>query len=315
MKKFFFLFVLVSMVTFSSGAQTGKDVDGDGTIDLTDVSLLINFIICLSSDAGSFDITGDGVVDMSDVSMLVDYVLNPPKPLANETFTVNGVSFDMILVEGGTFRMGATEEQGSDVMSDEKPVHEVSVSSYLIGKTEVTTELWKAVLGWNPSDFRGTNLPVECVAWSNCQSFISELNKLTGRKFRLPTEAEWEFAARGGNKSKGYKYSGSNSIDEVAWYSGNSNSRTQPVGTKQPNELGIYDMTGNVSEWCSDYYSSSYYSESPVLNPTGPESGTTRSKRGGNWMNSESFCRVSRRGEYSPGDINYNLGLRLCLSE
>ncbi len=171
-----------------------------------------------------------------------------------KTFYANGVSFDMVEVRGGTFRMGATSEQGSEVYSDEMPVHSVNLSSYYIGKTEVTQALWKAVMGSNPSYFKGDNLPVECVSWNDCQEFVRELNALTGLNFRLPTGAEWEFACRGGNNSRGYRFSGSDNFEEVTWYGGNSGQRTHPVGTKLPNELGIYDMSGNVKEWCNDWF-------------------------------------------------------------
>ncbi|MBR4156726.1 MAG: SUMF1/EgtB/PvdO family nonheme iron enzyme [Bacteroidales bacterium] len=228
--------------------------------------------------------------------------------VTKETFTVKGVSFTMIAVEGGTFKMGATSEQGSD---DEKPVHNVTLSDYYIGETEVTQELWQAVMGTNPSYSKGNKKPVEKVSWDDCQEFIRKLNQLTGMNFRLPTEAEWEYAARGGNKSKGYKYSGSNTIDNVAWYTSNSGSKTHDVKTKQSNELGIYDMSGNVWEWCQDRYGS--YSSSSQTNPTGSSSGSYRVLRGGCWGGSAGSCRVSYRYYFSPDDRYYNLGLRLAL--
>ena len=228
-----------------------------------------------------------------------------------QTITVNGVSFTMIAVQGGTFTMGATAEQGSDADSDEKPTHKVTLSDYMIGETEVTQELWKAVMGTNPSYFSGTQNPVERVSWEDCQNFIAELNAMTGKQFRLPTEAEWEFAARGGNKSNGFKYSGSGSIDKVAWYDGNSSSKTHPVKQKQANELGIYDMSGNVWEWCQDWYGS--YSSSAQTNPTGPSSGSYRVSRGGSWDYYAASCRVSYRNYGTPTITNYILGLRLAL--
>ncbi|MBE6346189.1 MAG: PEGA domain-containing protein [Lentimicrobiaceae bacterium] len=231
---------------------------------------------------------------------------------SNETFTVNGVSFTMIKVEGGTFSMGATSEQGSDADSDEKPVHSVTLSDYYIGETEVTQELWEAVMGTNPSYFRGSQKPVENVSWNDCKEFITKLNNLTGMNFRLPTEAEWEYASRGGNKSKGYKYSGSNTIGNVAWYWDNSGSTTHNVKTKSPNELGIYDMSGNVWEWCEDWYGS--YSSGSQTNPTGPSSGSNRVDRGGGWINNAEYCRVSNRSSFSPSDRSGNLGFRVvCL--
>ena len=229
-----------------------------------------------------------------------------------KTFYANGVPFDMVEVRGGTFRMGATSEQGSDVWDNEKPVHSVTLSGYYIGKTEVTQALWKAVMGSNPSKFIGDNLPVEMVSWDDCQEFIRELNALTGQNFRLPTEAEWEFACRGGNNSRGYKYSGSNNLGSVAWYDGNSGNKTHPVGTKAPNELGIYDMSGNVWEWCADWYGD--YSSGAQTNPTGPYGGSNRVYRGGSWNYDVGRCRSSNRDFYYPWIRDIILGLRLALS-
>ena len=229
------------------------------------------------------------------------------------TFEANGVTFEMVRVEGGTFTMGATAEQGDDVYADEMPAHEVTLSSYCIGKTEVTQALWQAVMGVNPSGFKGANLPVEQVSWNDCQEFIAKLNALTGKAFRLPTEAEWEFAARGGNNSRGYKYSGSNTLSNVAWYDDNSSSKTHPVATKAPNELGIYDMTGNVWEWCNDWFSDSYYTSASQTNPTGPDSGSLRVCRGGSWISPARYCRVSYRSCDYPASRNDHLGLRLAL--
>ena len=229
----------------------------------------------------------------------------------NLSFTVAGVTFEMIPVDGSTFMMGGTSEQGSDADEDEKPSHSVTLSSYYIGKTEVTQALWKAVMDENPSHFKGENLPVEKVRWKDCQEFIRKLNSKTGKSFRLPTEAEWEFAARGGNKSNCYKYSGSSDLGNVAWYDDNSSSMTHPVGTKQPNELGIYDMSGNVWEWCSDLYGS--YDSVSQTNPTGPYSGSYSVYRGGGWSNNVKGCRVSNRSFNSPDSKYYYLGLRLAL--
>ena len=219
----------------------------------------------------------------------------------------------MVYVSGGTFTMGATSEQGSDAWDNEEPAHSVTLSGYYIGKYEVTQKLWKAVMGSNPSYFKGDNLPVEQVSWNDVQEFLRKLNAMTGKRYRLPTEAEWEFAARGGNSSRGYKYSGGNSLGSVAWYTDNSGSRTHAVGTKSPNELGIYDMSGNVLEWCQDWYNSSYYGSSPRTNPQGPNSGSGRVIRGGGWYNSARYCRVSDRSYYTPGSGRNCLGFRLAL--
>lgn len=226
-------------------------------------------------------------------------------------FTVNGVSFDMARVEGGTFRMGATSEQEDEAYSNEMPVHSVTLNSYYIGKTEVTQVLWEAVMGSNPSRFNGDYLPVENVSWDDCQEFIRKLNSMTGQNFRLPTEAEWEFACRGGNNSRGYKYSGSNNLGSVAWYDGNSGGKTHPVATKSPNELGIYDMSGNVWEWCADWYGD--YSSGAQTNPTGPYGGSSRVYRGGSRFNDVRHCRSSFRYDGNPTLRLNILGLRLAL--
>ena len=282
------------------------------------------------------------------------------------TISVKGVSFKMVRVQGGTFTMGGTSEQGSDAFDEEKLTHQVTLSNYYIGETEVTQELWQAVMGSNPSKFApkqsdasrcsydsyvadskrlnakkaGTvriptraewdaamvttngslKRPVEQVSWDDCQAFIKKLNQLTGRNFRLPTEAEWEFAARGGTKSRHTKYSGGSSIDAVAWYDKNAYDKgesspdygTHPVGKKAANELGLYDMSGNVCEWCNDWAGSDY-SSSAQTNPKGPSSGSDRVNRGGCWNYYAWGCRVSHRGRYSPDGRNELLGLRLAL--
>ena len=231
----------------------------------------------------------------------------------NQTITVGGVSFKMIAVEGGTFQMGSPESD-AEAYDDEKPQHEVTLSNYYIGETEVTQELWEAVMGSNPSYFVGPKLPVENVSWDDCQAFIGKLNAQTGKTFRLPTEAEWEYAARGGKKSKGYTYSGSNTIAEVAWYGKNSNNETHDVALKAPNELGIYDMSGNVGEWCQDRYGATYYENSSTTDPQGPASGTYRVLRGGGWDGSAWGCRVAIRGYTNPGNGYNDSGLRLVLA-
>ena len=225
----------------------------------------------------------------------------------------DGISIDMVRVEAGTFTMGSTAEK-KDPWDNEKPTHRVTLTNdYYIGKYEVTQALWKAVMGNNPSNFKGDNLPVEKVNWKHCQKFLSKLNRITGKTFRLPTEAEWEYAARGGNKSRGYQYSGSNNLLDVAWFTDNSGRKTHAVGTKQANELGIYDMSGNVCEWCQDWYGR--YNSSSQVNPTGANSGSNRVFRGGCWSGIANGCRSSHRGLDSPGFRDYYLGLRLVLSE
>ncbi|MBR4828792.1 MAG: SUMF1/EgtB/PvdO family nonheme iron enzyme [Muribaculaceae bacterium] len=237
-------------------------------------------------------------------------------------YTVNGVSFMMVPVEGGTFTMGvdSTAVETGFANDDELPAHEVTLSPYSIGQTEVTQELWLAVMGSNPSGFDGNlKRPVEQVSWDDCQEFIARLNAITGKKFRLPTEAEWEYAARGGNKSMNYPYAGSESLEDVAWYYGNSYAMgpaspdygTHVVGTKRGNELGIYDMCGNVFEWCSDWYGA--YPEEPQTDPVGPETGVRRVTRGGGWFSVDRDSRVTFRNNDAPTSRSYNLGLRLAL--
>ncbi len=214
---------------------------------------------------------------------------------------------NMIPVEGGTFMMGrkTTSYEGSD-----EKEHQVTLSSYSIGKYQVTQEEWEAVMGDNPSEFKGAKLPVENVSWNQCQEFIKKINHITGKKFRLPTEAEWEYAARGGDKSRGYKFAGSDTIEDVAWYTNNSRSKTHKVGAKQPNELGLYDMSGNVWEWCQDWYGD--YDSSVLTNPAGSSSGSSRVSRGGSWCHYAGSCCVLFRGLNSPGSRFNYLGFRLA---
>ncbi|MCR4965360.1 MAG: formylglycine-generating enzyme family protein [Bacteroidales bacterium] len=248
---------------------------------------------------------------------------------SNLTFTVSGVTFKMVYVQGGTFTMGCTSEQGDDCYSDENPAHSVTLSDYWIGETEVTQALWKAVMGSTVSQQRdkvnsswslrgeGSSYPMYYVSWEEAVQFCSKLNSMvssqlpSGWKFSLPTEAQWEYAARGGNKKSGYKYAGGNSIGEVAWYDGNGGSGTHPVKGKSPNALGLYDMTGNVWEWCSDWYGS--YSSGAQTNPEGPSSGSLRVLRGGSWSGSARHCRVPRRFNINPAYRFSDFGFRLSI--
>ena len=333
MKKFYLKTMAVVaylLLGLSASAQVRGDVTGEGTVDIADVNAVINMMLGKTPQTAAGDVTGDNNVDIADVNAVINIMLgknNQDESIT--TFTVNGVSFKMVAVEGGTFTMGATAEQGNEVDSNESPTHLVTLSSYSIGQTEVTQELWLAVMDGNPSYFQvstdsdyGYSLqrPVERVSWDACQAFITKLNQMTGKTFRLPTEAEWEYAARGGNKSHGYKYAGSNTLDDVAWYlstipsqtSGTAGYGTQPVATKAPNELGLYDMSGNVEEWCKDWYDS--YTSGAQTNPTGPDSGSNRVIRGGGWDSYyTSSCRVSRRGGGDTTYTSFSLGLRLAL--
>ena len=227
-------------------------------------------------------------------------------------FNVNGVKFKMKYVEGGSFMMGVSDND-DEAFDNEKPSHKVRLDSYYIGETQVTQALWQAVMGNNPSYWKGNQLPVEQVSWEDCQEFIKKLNYITGKNFSLPTEAQWEYAARGGRKSRGFLYSGSNNIDEVAWYDDNCNKQTHPVALKKANELCLYDMTGNVLEWCKDWFDSDYYSNSPQDNPQGPGSGSLRVFRGGSWFVNACYCRVSCRGSF-PDNRYPIIGLRLVLN-
>lgn len=236
----------------------------------------------------------------------------------NPSITISNISYKMVFVEGGTYTMGATAEQVG-YGSDERPTHSVTLHDFYIGQTEVTQGLWQAVMGytptnggnsWSSSNGLGSNYPAYYVSWDDCKQFISKLNQLTSKQFRLPTEAEWEYAARGGMSSLGYLYSGSNNIGDVAWYTSNSGNTTHPVATKAPNELGLYDMSGNVWEWCEDLYGT--YSSSVQTNPTGPTSGSYRVSRGGSWYYFAPGCRVAYRYANTPSNLN-GLGLRLVL--
>ena len=237
--------------------------------------------------------------------------------------TVNGVTFKMRAVEGGSFMMGAQSENPEDVnyvinaWRNESPIHNVTLDDYYIGEMEVTQELWEVVMGNNPSNFKCVNKPVETISWEDCQEFIQRLNVLTGRNFRLPTEAEWEYAARGGKRSQGYKYPGGNNIGTIAWYGhysgfGNSGGTTHCVGVKQANELGVYDMGGNVCEWCSDWYGT--YPSTLQENPLGPETGSDRVLRGGSWNSHAQYCRVTSRERNTPNSRSNNIGFRLACS-
>ena len=294
-----------SLIVKPNGTATAKITSGSGNYSVSS-SNTSAVTVSLSGKT----ITVKGVKEGSAVITVKD---NKSGQLAEITviishgvfYTVNGVTFSMMKVDGGTFMMGGL---GPDSYRDEKPQHQVTLSDYYIGETEVTIELWEAVMGDNSFDSYPQR-PV-MISWNDCQTFIEKLNTLTGKKFRLPTEAEWEYAARGGKKSKGYEYSGSDNIDDVAWYHDNSDFRPHNVATKAPNELGIYDMSGNVWEWCQDCFD--YYSYEAQINPTGPSSGHTRVIRGGCYE-SKKQCRVTYRTYYWPSYADGKIGLRLAL--
>ena len=228
---------------------------------------------------------------------------------------------DMVLVEGGTYMMGNPDRDRNDEYAEDVP-HEVTLSSFYICKYEVTEALWTAVMGSNPSKYpSGDNYPVEQVNWYDCQDFVEKLSELTGRHFRLPTEAEWEYAARGGKRSRGYRYSGSYALDEIGWHVGNAHYYKREVGTKKPNELGLYDMTGNVSEWCQDKLDTEYYHHSPSINPQGPDRSTykdNRCFRGGSVCDDDKYDRLKVYTRFSSGmppeEKSFYIGLRLAMS-
>ena len=288
-------------VTFSCNAP-GARIVVDGTSIVSDAGSLF-----LRTGSHTVRVTAAGYEDYSssfsvNSSHRTCSISMTKKRNPIMTYTVNGVSFNMVYVEGGTFQMGSNDEQ---------PVHSVTLSDYYIGQTEVTQELWQAVMGSNPSYDKGAKNPVNNVSWNDFQEFISKLNRLTGGSFRLPTEAEWEYAARGGNKSRGYKYSGSDDLGSVAWYKDNSGDEVHPVGSKSANELGLYDMSGNVWEWCSDWSGS--YPSSSQTNPTGPSSGYGRVLRGGSYYYDEYYCRsTNRRVSCDPADRFSLYGFRLA---
>lgn len=294
------------------------DVNNDGYVDINDVTILIDRMLGKNQPINfeNADVNYDGTIDINDITELIGFLLGvsqlEPKDHHIVPYTVNGVTFKMVRVTGGTFMMGATPEQGENTSDKEKPVHQVTLSSFSISQTEVTQELWDAVMGTNPSYYTGDmQCPVESVSWNDCQAFIAQLNQLTGEQFRLPTEAEWEFAARGGNKSQGTRYAGSNIIDDVAWYNANSTNTTHPVALKTPNELGLFDMTGNVWEWCNDWYKR--YTAEAQTDPTGPETGNNRVLRGGCWNGDTNYNRISYRDNFTPTGSNSSGGLRLAL--
>lgn len=251
---------------------------------------------------------------------------NFPKNRDTRKETISGAEFEFVFVEGGTFMMGLHDSE-----SNKKLENKVTLSGYWIGKYPVTQYQYEAITGENPSFFKKETViekgflgigrevkketlpdhPVEMVSWFDCNDFYQKISKLTGKTFRLPTEAEWEFAARGGNISKGFIYSGSNIIDEVAWYDENSES-TKKVGQKKPNELGIYDMSGNVWEWCNDWYDS--LSAGSQTNPKGPDSGSEKTARGGSWFRDKIRCKATNRGCNEPNSGLSHLGFRIAIS-
>jgi len=311
----------VSNVNFAMRQDGSKIVDI--TYDVYDADGKTMFVtVEASSDAGETwnlrinKITGDigyGIVSGINKKIVWNILKDNPefyservqiKISADNNYTIEEP--EMITVLGGTFLMGSND------WSWTQPVHSVTLSTFKVAKFEITQKLWKAIMGSNPSYFIGDeNKPVEKVTWNDIQQFITKLNQLTGKNYRLPTEAEWEYAARGGNQSQGYIYAGSNDINIVAWIWNNSGEKTNPVGAKFPNELGIYDMSGNVWELCNDWYGS--YSADPITNPQGPNTGTKRVMRGGSWFDDSNYCRPVLRLSYLPISYENHIGARLAI--
>lgn len=226
------------------------------------------------------------------------------------------IASEMVKVEGGTFTMGCTNPQDSDCVYWEKPRHTVKLHSYYISKFPVTQKQWKAIMGSVQTNKDCPQCPVVYVTWFDAQVFINKLNQYTDKNYRLPTEAEWEYAAKGGNKSHGYKYAGSNNAMEVAWYDTLISHELHPVGMKKPNELGLYDMSGDVWQWCGDWFNEHYYSDGPSDNPKGPATGKgDRSLRGGSWWGPMKDCRVANRDKYPPDSKDDDVGFRLVMEE
>ena len=340
MKKSLLILLAMFACSVAANAQVYGDVNGDGQVTAVDVTAVYNYL--LNGDEtylATADVNSDGSITSVDITIIYNIILgggepvNPPAPVTE--YTVNGVTFKMVEVEGGTFMMGVDQQVGYAY-----PAHEVTLSTYSIGQTEVTQELWVAVMGSNPSYFNeygnadlhsnhnswdaGINLqrPVDYVNYGDCLAFCAKLNEMTGLNFRIPTEAEWEFAARGGNLTHGYEYAGSENVNDVAWWKETLPSSTlwtdgwgtQTVATKAPNELGIYDMSGNVEEWCYDWFAAYSSTAEPLTNPTGPATGTQRAKRGGTCTNKYAYSLiVYYRQPQNPDARGNTRGLRLAL--
>ncbi len=305
-------FVNIVSEAISNPALAG-DMNNDGNVTVSDVTALISLV--LSGNANSnpaADVNGDGNANIADATMLINRLLSGQTGEVVGTgyanYLINGHSFKMIKVDGGTFMMGVTGDASAS------PVHQVTVSDFYIAQTEVTQDLWQAVMGSNPSSNQSLiYMPAENMDWNDCQTFAAKMFRLTGRNFRLPTEAEWEFAARGGNKSNGYTYAGSNTLNDVAWYAANSGNTIHAVGTKAPNELGIYDMSGNVFEWCQDFFDN--YTSSAQVDPQGPSTGEYRVCRGSSYCRNTSpsdWFKCGSRTFDSPDNPASDTGMRLA---
>ena len=322
----FFLLTAISFMLISCGSSENSiideprdqrieqtipgDVNQNGKLSIEDVTDLIDLLMNGCTEQRC-DVNGDGKVSIDDVTTLIDMLLMGDVIIEDGVYTVNGVSFKMIDVEGGTFIMGAPNTEPAS-FTFEKPQHEVTVSPFKIGETEVTQELWTAIMGTNPSiNKMDPQNPVEYVSWDDCQAFITKLNQKTHLHFRLPTEAEWEYAAIGGKYTHYYKFSGSGTANKVAWYIVNSNGSSHPVKQLQCNELEIYDMSGNVYEWVNDWYDR--YTADPQVDPKGSKTGSYKVYRGGAWHIGAGESRCHFRYMREPSYRTPSHGLRLAL--
>lgn len=244
--------------------------------------------------------------------------VKPQLPTVDLAAELARLSESMVKIEGGKFTMGATEEQNGMEERNEQPTHKVKVGTFYLSRYEVTQALWIAVMKTNPSFFKDVNRPVECVSWDDCQKFIQRLNQLTGKQYRFPTEAEWEYAARGGSKGQKTVFAGDDDPMKVAWFDENSEDSTHVVGLKSPNSLGLYDLSGNVWEWCAneyDLYTKNDVNDTPTDAMSGSGLRSARVIRGGGWNRPFDVCRVSKRDNFGPDMSNFSIGLRLAATE
>ena len=310
------MLLMAFSLTAVAGTRAQGDVDGDGRVTISDVTAMIDLLLSNNPSyiESQVDVNGDGSFNITDVSVLIDMLLTGAVPQVEPVkVEINGVTFVMVPVYGGTFVMGATYDETEYAHRNEYPPHEVTLSGYYISQTEVTWEQWLAVRSGDTADFDGDlHGPVVNVNLFDCCLFVDKLTELTGKVFRMPTEAEWEFAARGGEGGDRLLFAGSNDANEVAWYYDNSDGRPHTVATKLPNSLGIYDMSGNVLEWCQDFYYT--YDPDPQVNPVGPESGYTNVVRGGGWDWDYMSCRVTCRNSYDPNERANDLGFRIVMN-
>ena len=294
-------------VVDSSAVDTAfaKAAGVDSAVADTAVAAAVGVDSAAAVDTASRKVVAVDSAAVKPAAPKIAVVKRPPK-----VYPIVKPDIEMVHIKGGKFKMGCVDEQ-ENCVNDERPLHEVHLKDYHIGKYPITQKQWWSVMGVNPAFKEGENLPVEQVSWDDVQEFIKRLNAMTGKKYRLPTEAEWEYAARGGAQSKGHRYHGHDYLFDVAWYDYNSYGSTQPVGMREPNELGVHDMLGNVWEWVDDWYDRYYYKDSPLKNPGGPKHGSERVSRGCSFNSGEGVCRMSLRNYHKPSSRTIYLGFRL----